>query len=159
MCDAMYCRIKPLVAVEKKVRRHKVDIAVVVELGTGNDRVEAINNKIKVTVRMGYGFRNTDNLIGVLILRCSDSRPTLPGRAEESTKKEAASMNFSPTETAEGSLFVGFTWRNAHCARYGLIPRRSYADLVPRSSRTAYQDRHGNRSSAQSWRSSGSPSR
>ena len=90
MCDAMYCRIKPLVAIEKKVRRHKVDIAAVVELGIGNTRVEAINNKIKVTIRMGYGFRNTDNLIGVLILRCSDSRPTLPGRAEESTKKKAA---------------------------------------------------------------------
>ncbi|RRF98291.1 MAG: hypothetical protein DUD39_10450 [Coriobacteriaceae bacterium] len=42
MCDAMYCRIKPLVAIEKKVRRHKVDIAAVVELGIGNGRVEAI---------------------------------------------------------------------------------------------------------------------
>ena len=90
MCDAVYCRIKPLVAIEKKVRRRKADIAVVVELGTGNGRVEAINNKIKVTVRMGYGFRNTDNLIGVLMLRCSDSRTTLSGRAEESTKKKAA---------------------------------------------------------------------
>jgi len=90
MRDAVYCRIKPLVAIEKKVRRRKADIAVVVELGTGNARVKAINNKIKVTVRMDYGFRNTDNLIGVLMLRCSDSRPTLPGRAEESTKKKAA---------------------------------------------------------------------
>ncbi|RRF98035.1 MAG: hypothetical protein DUD39_11775 [Coriobacteriaceae bacterium] len=90
MRDAMYYRIKPLVAVEKKVRRRKADIVAVVELGTGNDRVEAINNKIKVTVRMGYGFRNADNLIELLILRCSDSRPTLPGRAEESTKKKAA---------------------------------------------------------------------
>ena len=90
MCDAVYCRIKPLVAIEKKVRRHKADIAALLELGTGNGRVEAINNKIKVTVRMDYGFRNTDNLIELLILRCSDSRPTLPGRAEESTKKKAA---------------------------------------------------------------------
>ena len=89
MRDAIYYRIKPLVAVEKKVRRRKADIAAPVELGTGNGRVEAINNKIKVTVRMGYGFRNTDNLIGVLMLRCSDSRPTLPGRTEESTKKAA----------------------------------------------------------------------
>jgi transposase len=90
MCDAVYCRIKPLVAIEKKVRRRKADIAVAVEFGTGNARVKAINNKIKVTIRMGYGFRNTDNLIGVLMLRCSDSRPTLPGRAGESTKKKAA---------------------------------------------------------------------
>ncbi|QUC04078.1 transposase [Atopobium sp. oral taxon 416] len=75
---------------QKKVRRRKAANAAAIELGTGNGRVEAINNKIKVTVRMGYGFRNTDNLIELLMLRCSDNRPTLPGRAEESTKKKAA---------------------------------------------------------------------
>ena len=47
---------------------------------TVRGRVEAINNKIKATVRMGYGFRNTDNLVSLLMLRCSDCRPRLPGR-------------------------------------------------------------------------------
>lgn len=46
----------------------------------GNGRVESVNNKIKVTVRMGYGFRNVDNLIALLMLRCSDMKPGLPGR-------------------------------------------------------------------------------
>ena len=85
-----YCRIAPVVAVEKKVRRRRADVIAAVNLGTGNGRVESINHKIKVTIASGYGFRNTDNLIELLILRCSDSRPTLLGRAEESTKKEAA---------------------------------------------------------------------
>lgn len=46
MRDAAYCRIKQVVAVEKKVRRRKADIVAAVELGIGNGRVESINNKI-----------------------------------------------------------------------------------------------------------------
>lgn len=42
------------------------------ELGISNGRAEAINNKFKVTVRMGYDFRNTDNLVALLMLRCGD---------------------------------------------------------------------------------------
>ena len=87
---AAYCRIKPIVAVEKKVRRRRADVVAAVELGTGNGRVESINNKIKVTVKMGYGFRNADNLIGLLMLRCSDSKPQLPGRSGKSARRRAA---------------------------------------------------------------------
>ena len=58
-----------------------------VELGISNGRVEAINNKIKVTVRMGYGFRNTDNLVALLMLRCGDCQPQLPGRPVKARKK------------------------------------------------------------------------
>ena len=50
------------------------------ELGIGNGCVESVNNKIKVTVRMGYGFRNVDNLTALLMLKCSDMKPGLPGR-------------------------------------------------------------------------------
>ena len=44
-------------------------------------RVEAVNNKIKLTVRMGYGFRNIDNLIELVMLRCSNLPIKLPERA------------------------------------------------------------------------------
>ena len=71
-------------------RKRKADVIAAVELGIGNGRVEAINNKIKVTVKMGYGFRNTDNLVGLLMLRCSDCRPRLPGRPERPAGKKAA---------------------------------------------------------------------
>ena len=57
------------------------------ELGISNGRVEAINNKIKVTVRMGYDFRNTDNLVALLMLRCGDCQPQLPGRPLKARKK------------------------------------------------------------------------
>ena len=50
-----------------------------VELGVSSARVEAANNKIKVTIRQGYGFLNVDNLIVLVMLRCSDLKPSLPG--------------------------------------------------------------------------------
>lgn len=44
-------------------------------------RVEATNNKIKVTQRMAYGFRNVDDPVALVMLRRSDLAVTLPGRA------------------------------------------------------------------------------
>ena len=64
----------------KKVRRHREAIVRSVELGISNARVEAINNKIKLAVRMGYGFRNIDNLVALVMLRCSNLPIALPGR-------------------------------------------------------------------------------
>lgn len=87
MHRAAYCKIAKVVAVEKKVRRRRDDIIAAVELGISNGRVEAINNKIKVAVRMGYGFRNTDNLVALLMLRCCDCQPQLPGRPVKARKK------------------------------------------------------------------------
>ncbi|MCL1848047.1 MAG: transposase [Coriobacteriia bacterium] len=86
---AAYCRIAQVVEVEKKVRRRRDDIVRAVELDISNARVEAINNKVKVTVRMGYGFRNTDSLIALLMLRCSDVQPVLPGRTARGLKEAA----------------------------------------------------------------------
>ena len=87
MHRAAYCKIAKVVAVEKKVRRRRDDIIAAVELGISNGRVEAINNKIKVAVRMGYGFRNTDNLVALLMLKCGDCQPQLPGRPVKARKK------------------------------------------------------------------------
>lgn len=78
--DAAYCRVPEVVKVEKKVRRRRDDVLAAVGLGIGNGRVESLNNRVKVAVRMGYGFRNVDNLISLLMLRCSDIKPALPGR-------------------------------------------------------------------------------
>ena len=75
--------IPRLAEVRKKIKLRRDDIISAVALGISNARVEAINNKIKVTVRMGYGFRNTDNLIALVMLRCSDIKPQLPGRKTE----------------------------------------------------------------------------
>lgn len=78
--SACRCRIPEFVELQKKIRRHKDRIIETVASGLSNARVEAINNKIKVTSRMAYGFRNIDNLIAMIMLRCSNLPFSLPGR-------------------------------------------------------------------------------
>jgi len=65
----------------KKVRRHRDAIVHAVTLGISNARMEDINNKIKLTVRMGYGFRDIDNLVALIMLRCSNLPIALPRRS------------------------------------------------------------------------------
>jgi transposase len=77
---AARCRIEGLVALSKKMRRHKGAILAAIENNISNARIESMNNKIKLTVRMAYGFRNIDNLIALVYLRCSSLPIALPGR-------------------------------------------------------------------------------
>jgi transposase len=77
---ARRCRIPQFVELQRKVRRHMDAIFATIESGLSNARIEAVNNKIKLTVRMGYGFRNIDNLLALVMLRCSNVTIDLPGR-------------------------------------------------------------------------------
>lgn len=81
LASACRTRIDAVRELSKKVRRHREAIVRAVGLGISNARVEAINNKIKLAVRMGYGFRNVDNLIALVMLRCSNLPIALPGRS------------------------------------------------------------------------------
>ena len=75
---ARHCRIPQFVELQRKINRHFDAIIATIKHNLSNARVEAINNKIKVTIRMGYGFRNIDNLIALLMLRCSNISLSLP---------------------------------------------------------------------------------
>ena len=77
---AQRCRIKEFVELGRKIKRHKAAILAAIRYGLTNARIEAVNNKIKVTIRMGYGFRNIDNLIALVRLKCGGFDVTLPGR-------------------------------------------------------------------------------
>jgi len=80
LASACRSRIPEVVGLSRKIRRHRQRIIDTVASGLSNARVEAINNKVKVTIRMGYGFRNIDNLIALIMLRCSKLQLSLPGR-------------------------------------------------------------------------------
>jgi transposase len=77
---AQRCRIKEFVELGRRIKRHKEAILAAIKYGFTNARIEAINNKIKVTIRMGYGYRNIDNLIALVMLKCGGDIVTLPGR-------------------------------------------------------------------------------
>ena len=58
---------------------------------------------------MGYGFRNTDNLVALLMLRCGDCQPQLPGRPGEGEEEgregsEALLPRLAPCHTNYRSL-------------------------------------------------------
>ena len=77
---ARRCRIPEFVEFGKKIKRHKEAILSSIKNELSNARIEAVNNKIKVTIRMGYGFRNIDNLIALVRLKCGGFDVSLPGR-------------------------------------------------------------------------------
>jgi len=77
---AQRCRIREFIDLGQKVKRHKAAILAAIKYGLSNARIEAVNNKIKVTIHMGYGYRNIDNLIALVKLKCGDDIVSLPGR-------------------------------------------------------------------------------
>jgi transposase len=77
---AQRCRINEFVELGRKIKRHKAAILATIKHGLSNARIEAVNNKIKVTIRMGYGYRNIDNLIALVRLKCGGDIVSLPGR-------------------------------------------------------------------------------
>ena len=85
---AQRCRINEFVELGRKIKRHKVAIIATITHGLSNARIEAVNNKIKVTIRMGYGFRNIDNLIALVRLKCGDYDVVLPGRKRRRAKNK-----------------------------------------------------------------------
>ena len=76
---AWSCRIPQFVELQRKIKRHKDAILATIRHGISNARMEATNNKVKLAVRIAYGFRNVDNLISTVFLRCGDIQIVLPG--------------------------------------------------------------------------------
>ena len=81
------------------MRRRRDDVLAAVELGLGNGRVEAVNNKIKVTVRTGYGFRNVGQPGVVADAAVLRRQAGDPGQGVVSAL---------PTNTTEGSSLLEF---------------------------------------------------
>ena len=77
---AQRSRISEFVELGRKIKRHEEAILASIKYGLTNARIEAINNKIKVTIRMGYGYRNIDNLIALIKLKSGGYEINLPGR-------------------------------------------------------------------------------
>lgn len=75
---ASHSRIPSIYELQKKIRRHIQAILNTAKYRLSNARIEATNNKIKLTIRMAYGFRSIDNLIDMIFLRCSDIPCYLP---------------------------------------------------------------------------------
>ena len=69
---AQRCRITSFVELQRKIRRHREHILNAIRHGVSNARIEALNNKIKLLIRIAYGFRNIDTMISLVMLFCSN---------------------------------------------------------------------------------------
>ena len=78
--DASLCGIAEFSKLGEKIARRRFDILRTIRTGLPNARLEAVNNKIKTTIKIGYGYRNLDNLIALVMLKCGRLDLQLPGR-------------------------------------------------------------------------------
>lgn len=81
---ASHSRIKAFKELYLKIKRHREHILNAIRFGMSNARIEATNNKIKLTVGKAYGFRNIQNMLDMVYLVCSDLRIPLPNRKPKS---------------------------------------------------------------------------
>lgn len=63
-------KLKPFAKLSRKIRRRKEDVIATVKYGLSNARIESMNDKIKVLILKSYVFRNTQNLIDMLMIVC-----------------------------------------------------------------------------------------
>lgn len=74
-------KLKPFVEVARKLRRHRQAIENMLEHDLSNALIESTNTKLRLLMRMAFGFKDTDALIGMAMLALGGYRPALPGRA------------------------------------------------------------------------------
>lgn len=93
---ACRCRTPQLAELSKRVRRKAGGIVRSVAPGVSSARVEAANDKVEVAIGRAYGFRSIDNLIALVMLRCSPLEPCPPGRARKPKRKRGRGLQAAP---------------------------------------------------------------
>ena len=78
--DAFLSGIPGFVPLGEKIDRRRFDILRTIRSGLSNARLEAVNNRIKTTIKIGYGYRNLGNRIALVMLKCGGLNLRLPGR-------------------------------------------------------------------------------
>ena len=84
------CRIPAFVELQRKIRRHREHILNAIRHGVSNARIEATNNKIKLLIRIAYGFHDVNTMISLIMLVCSPIEIPWPGRELQTPVKPGA---------------------------------------------------------------------
>ena len=73
-------QLKPFVKLAHTIRKHKQGVLAAIELGLSNERLEALNSKIRLISHRAYGFHSADALIAMIYLCCAGITIALPHR-------------------------------------------------------------------------------
>jgi transposase len=71
-------RLKPFVRLGRTIRKHREGILAARRLKLSNARAEALNNKVKLTIRRAYGFHSANAALALIHLTCGPLTLTLP---------------------------------------------------------------------------------
>jgi transposase len=74
-------KLKPFVVLARRIRAHRTSIDNMLAHGLSNGLIESTNTKIRLLIRMAFGFRDTDALIALAMLALGGHRPDLPARS------------------------------------------------------------------------------
>jgi transposase len=77
---ARRCRLPQFVKLAQRIVRHRDAIIASIEHGLSNALVESMNTKIRLIVRMAFGFHSAEAIIALAMLSLGGHRPELPNR-------------------------------------------------------------------------------
>ena len=77
---ASHCRIPEFVAVGRKIRPYRDDIADTLTYGLTNAIVEGLNARVRLLINIARGFRSIEALMALMQLHLGSYQPTLPAR-------------------------------------------------------------------------------
>ena len=89
IAEAFSCGLKPIEALSEKISRHRSNILNSVRLQANSAKSESANTTIKALIKVARGFRNMDNLIAFIYLKCSDLVIPLHNRYQSTAEKAA----------------------------------------------------------------------
>ena len=88
--DASSSGLTPIKELSGKIERHRGSILNSIRYQANSARSEAVNTTIKVLIRMARGFRNMENLVSLIYLKCSDLVIPLNNRPQMTAERAAA---------------------------------------------------------------------
>lgn len=90
IADAAASGLKPMEELSEKITRHRENILNSIRHQANSAKSEAVNTTIKALIKMARGFRNTENMIALIYLKCSDLVMPLHNRPQMSAEKASA---------------------------------------------------------------------
>ena len=90
IADASECGLRPMVKLADKISRHRANILNAIKFQANSAKSEATNTTIKALIKMARGFRNLDNMMSLIYLKCSDLVIPLNNRPQPSAERRVA---------------------------------------------------------------------
>ena len=85
--DASESGLKPMQVLSEKISRHRENILNSIRFQANSAKSESTNTTIKAMIKMARGFRNLENMMALIYLKCSDLVIPLNNRPQPSSER------------------------------------------------------------------------